>query len=51
MELKEAIEAGCDVMSIITGRGKRAITDHFDISYELEHQIQGSSKRKNVSRY
>lgn len=42
--VEEAIEAGCDVMSVITGRGKRAITDHFDISYELEHQIKGSSK-------
>jgi len=42
--VEEAMEAGCDVMAIITGRGKRAITDHFDISYELEHQIKGTSK-------
>ncbi|NOX15733.1 MAG: UTP--glucose-1-phosphate uridylyltransferase GalU [Epsilonproteobacteria bacterium] len=42
--VEEAMEAGCSIMSIITGRGKRAITDHFDISYELEHQIKGSSK-------
>ncbi|WP_345977396.1 UTP--glucose-1-phosphate uridylyltransferase GalU [Sulfurimonas sp. HSL3-7] len=42
--VEEAMEAGCNVMSVITGRGKRAITDHFDISYELEHQIEGSSK-------
>ena len=42
--VEEAVEAGCDVMATITGRGKRAITDHFDISYELEHQIKGSSK-------
>lgn len=42
--VEEAMEAGCDIMSVITGRGKRAITDHFDISYELEHQIKGSSK-------
>ena len=42
--VEEAFEAGCDVMATITGRGKRAITDHFDISYELEHQIKGSSK-------
>jgi UTP--glucose-1-phosphate uridylyltransferase len=33
-----------DTMAIITGRGKRAIEDHFDISYELEHQIKGTSK-------
>jgi len=31
-------------MAIVTGRGKRAIEDHFDISYELEHQIKGTSK-------
>lgn len=44
--VEEAMEAGCNVMSVITGRGKRSITDHFDISYELEHQIEGSSKEK-----
>ncbi len=42
--VEEAIEAGCDVMAVVTGRGKRAIEDHFDISYELEHQIKGTSK-------
>ncbi len=42
--VEEAVEAGMDTMAIITGRGKRAIEDHFDISYELEHQIKGSSK-------
>ncbi len=42
--VEEAYDAGCDIMATITGRGKRAITDHFDISYELEHQIKGSSK-------
>ncbi len=42
--VEEAMDAGCSIMAIITGRGKRAITDHFDISYELEHQIQGTSK-------
>ncbi len=42
--VEEAVEAGMDTMAIITGRGKRAIEDHFDISYELENQIKGSSK-------
>ncbi len=42
--VEEAVEAGMEIMAIITGRGKRAIEDHFDISYELEHQIKGSSK-------
>ncbi len=42
--VEEAIEAGIETMAIVTGRGKRAIEDHFDISYELEHQIKGTSK-------
>ena len=42
--VEEAISAGMDQMAFVTGRGKRAITDHFDISYELEHQIAGSAK-------
>lgn len=42
--VEEALEAGINTMAIVTGRGKRAIEDHFDISYELEHQIKGTSK-------
>ena len=42
--VEEAKDAGCDIMAIVTGRGKRAIEDHFDISYELEYQIKGTSK-------
>ena len=42
--VEEAISASIETMAIVTGRGKRAIEDHFDISYELEHQIKGTSK-------
>ncbi|WP_028292929.1 UTP--glucose-1-phosphate uridylyltransferase GalU [Oceanobacter kriegii] len=42
--VEEASEAGMKFMGFITGRGKRAIADHFDISYELENEIRGSSK-------
>ncbi len=42
--VEEAVEAGMHTMAIVTGRGKRALEDHFDISYELEHQIKGSDK-------
>lgn len=42
--VEEAIAAGMTTCAMVTGRGKRAITDHFDISYELEHQISGSGK-------
>ncbi len=44
--VEEAMEAGMNTMAIVTGRGKRAIEDHFDISYELEQQIKGTSKEK-----
>lgn len=42
--VNEAMDAGMNTMAMITGRGKRALADYFDISYELEHQIEGSSK-------
>lgn len=42
--VEEAIEAGMTDIGMVTGRGKRAIADHFDVSYELEHQIAGSDK-------
>ncbi len=42
--VEEAIQAGLTDIALVTGRGKRAIADHFDISYELEHQIAGTSK-------
>ncbi len=42
--VEEAMQAGISGMAIVTGRGKRALEDHFDISYELEHQIAGTSK-------
>ncbi len=42
--VEEAMAAGMTDIGIITGRGKRAVADHFDISYELEHQISGTPK-------
>ena len=44
--VEEALEARMSNCAFVTGRGKRAIADHFDISYELEHQISGTSKEK-----
>ena len=40
----EALDAGLNRMGFVTGRGKRAIEDHFDINYELEDQIRGTGK-------
>lgn len=42
--VEEAMAAGMREMALVTGRGKRALSDHFDISFELEHQIKGTSK-------
>lgn len=44
--VEEARDAGLQHMAFVTGRGKRALEDHFDISYELEHQIKGTDKEK-----
>ena len=40
----EAREAGMKNMAFVTGRGKRALEDYFDISYELENEIKGTKK-------
>jgi len=42
--VEEALMAGINNMAIITGRGKRAIEDHFDNAFELESQLSGTSK-------
>jgi|SRR5580704_12149606 UTP--glucose-1-phosphate uridylyltransferase len=42
--VEEAVAAGCDQIIIITGRGKQAIEDHFDVSYELERMLEDRKK-------
>lgn len=43
--VEEAAAAGCDQIIIITGRGKSAIEDHFDTSYELEMMLEQKGKK------
>ncbi len=43
--VEEAIAAGCDQLIFISGRGKRAIEDHFDVSYELENELEKRGKK------
>ncbi len=43
---EEALEAGCDQLIFVTGRGKRAIADHFDASPELEMELEWAGKKK-----
>lgn len=47
--VEEARDAGLNQISIVTGRGKRALEDHFDVSYELEHQIRGTDKENYLT--
>ncbi|WGL18215.1 UTP--glucose-1-phosphate uridylyltransferase GalU [Microbulbifer bruguierae] len=44
--VEEAIDAGLVEIGFVTGRGKRAIEDHFDTNFELEHQIAGTGKER-----
>lgn len=43
--VEEAVEAGITEMVFITGRGKRAIEDHFDKAYELEAELEAKGKK------
>ncbi len=42
--VEEALEAGIEQIIFVTGRGKHALEDHFDISYELENTMQARGK-------
>jgi len=44
--VEEAVNSGIEDILIITGRGKRAIEDHFDKSFELEHVLEKRGKQK-----
>jgi len=44
--VEEALDAGLYEIGFVTGRGKRAINDHFDTNYELEKEIAGSGKEE-----
>jgi UTP--glucose-1-phosphate uridylyltransferase len=44
----EAVEAGIEQMIFVTGRGKSAIEDHFDIAYELETTMASRGKSREV---
>jgi len=46
--VEEALDAGMRNIAFVTGRGKRAIEDHFDVTYELEDQISGTSKESSL---
>ena len=45
--VEEALHSGVNNIIIVTGRGKTAIEDHFDVSFELEHLL-GSRHKKDL---
>src|SRR5512144_1416791 len=46
--VEEAVKAGLTDILIITGRNKRAIEDHFDRNYELEHFLDNAGKHDEL---
>jgi UTP--glucose-1-phosphate uridylyltransferase len=44
--VEEAYAAGIRDMIFVTGRSKRALEDHFDVSFELEHELQANNKNE-----
>ena len=46
--VEEAVAAGIDNIILVTGRGKNAIEDHFDVSVELESFLEARGKRDQL---
>src|SRR5690606_4316472 len=46
--IEEAVASGIEDIIIVTGRGKRAIEDHFDKSLELENLLETKHKQKEL---
>ncbi|HEX8983922.1 MAG TPA: UTP--glucose-1-phosphate uridylyltransferase GalU [Bryobacteraceae bacterium] len=47
--VEEAIHSGIQNIVIVTGRGKSAIEDHFDVSFELEQLLETRNKRETLA--
>jgi len=47
--VQEAIDSGIDDILIISGKGKRAIEDHFDRNFELETRLQNSDDSNSLN--
>ncbi len=46
--VEEAVEAGLHEIAIVTGRGKRAIEDHFDLNIELQNKLKETGRDDTV---
>jgi UTP--glucose-1-phosphate uridylyltransferase len=47
--VEEALQSGIQNIIIVTGRGKSAIEDHFDVSFELEYLLESRGKKELLS--
>ncbi len=47
--VEEAVASGIEDIVLVTGRGKRAIEDHFDVAFELEENLKAKGKHKLLS--
>src|SRR3989337_535949 len=47
--VEEAVASGLSEIIIVTGRGKRAIEDHFDGSFELEYYLNDRGKMEELA--
>ncbi len=47
--VEEAVSSGIEEIVLVTGRGKRAIEDHFDVAFELEEELKAKGKHKILS--
>jgi UTP--glucose-1-phosphate uridylyltransferase len=47
--VEEAVSSGIEQVILVTGRGKRAIEDHFDVAFELEEDLKAKGKHKLLS--
>jgi len=47
--VEEALDSGVENIIIVTGRGKSAIEDHFDVSFELEHTLEKRGKQNELN--
>ena len=48
--VEEAVAAGIEDIIIVTGRGKSAIEDHFDVSFELERFLEDRGQKEELAR-
>ncbi len=48
--VEEAVASGIEQILFVTGRGKRALEDHFDIAFELEAHLYDKGKDEELSR-